>query len=721
MRCTTIRAVAALLCVAAVPLFAQMQDLPPGTEVTADSMEYIEDQKLMVGDGNVVIRQGEATLTADHVQINTLTQWAEAEGNVVYRRGETVWQGGKVRYNLKTKLIDAGESTAYVPPWNISAKSSERISTNEVLLKDVIITTCDPADPEYSIQAREARLIDGRHLRAKGVKFRYLGLPFFYLPNLNRDLGAHDYWWEFVPGYSSRHGAYLLSALNYRMGNQWMGRTRADYRSKRGFGVGQDVMWKGTNEMWDGELNVYYADDEEPFKDAEEEAALTNLVDNERYRIKLADFHSLTERDYIITDINYLSDPNIVKDFFNEEFRENTIPENRISLTHRGDRYTAGILFNKRLNDFYQNVDRLPEVTYDLQRIRIADSPFYYETENSAAQLEQVFAEDSGLDDYDALRVDSRHTVFYPTRQFGFLTLIPRAGYRGTYYSDTVENRTVTTTSIITDSNGVSSVATNLLSVVDKGGSDVRNLFELGFETSFKSHRTWNDVIVLGSDDGFRHIAEPFADYTYVPEPDLVPLDLPQFDAIDQLDERNDVRFGIRNKFQTKRRGRVHDLMDFNIFTTYRFDPKPEQEDFTDVGFDNELRIWDAFPIDFDGSYDTYGSEFSLFNTQISYLFDDQSSISLEYRYRRILDETLDDENQVATELVLFPNRRWSIQLYHRIDVENNRLDEHEYFLQKKSECLGYGIGFRQTDDDWQVWVRLFMLAFPESNIKLGQ
>ncbi|HEY8241383.1 MAG TPA: LPS export ABC transporter periplasmic protein LptC, partial [Kiritimatiellia bacterium] len=475
-----------------------MQDLPPGTEVTADSMEYIEDQKLMVGDGNVVIRQGEATLTADHVQINTLTQWAEAEGNVVYRRGETVWQGGKVRYNLKTKLIDAGESTAYVPPWNISAKSSERISTNEVLLKDVIITTCDPADPEYSIQAREARLIDGRHLRAKGVKFRYLGLPFFYLPNLNRDLGAHDYWWEFVPGYSSRHGAYLLSALNYRMGNQWMGRTRADYRSKRGFGVGQDVMWKGTNEMWDGELNVYYADDEEPFKDAEEEAALTNLVDNERYRIKLADFHSLTERDYIITDINYLSDPNIVKDFFNEEFRENTIPENRISLTHRGDRYTAGILFNKRLNDFYQNVDRLPEVTYDLQRIRIADSPFYYETENSAAQLEQVFAEDSGLDDYDALRVDSRHTVFYPTRQFGFLTLIPRAGYRGTYYSDTVENRTVTTTSIITDSNGVSSVATNLLSVVDKGGSDVRNLFELGFETSFKSHRTWNDVIVLG-------------------------------------------------------------------------------------------------------------------------------------------------------------------------------------------------------------------------------
>jgi LPS-assembly protein len=720
MRCIIRQAVVAVLFSLSTVLHAQTTEsasspFPPGTEVTADSMEYLDEQKLMMGDGNVVIRQGESTLTADRVQVNTETQWAEAEGNVVYRRGSTVWQGQKVRYNLKTRQLDTGESTAFVPPWNIKAASAQRISTNEVLMKDVVITTCDPNNPEYSIQAREARIIDGRHLRAKGVKLRWLGVPFFYMPTMNRDLGAHDYWFEFVPGYSSRNGAYLLSALNYRLGNQWMGRTRVDFRAERGMGYGQDIIWKGTNQLWDGEFNAYYADDDDPFKDDQDFLTYSNLVDNERYRLRLVDFHSLTDRDYVIADINYLSDPTILRDFFNEEYRDATIPENRVTLTHRGDRYTAGLTFNKRLNDFYENVDRLPELTYDLQRIRIADTPFYYETENSAAQLEHVFPEDSAVEDFDAFRADSRHTVYYPTKQFGFLTLIPRAGYRGTYYSDTVENSTLETTQIIAGPTGTATVITNFLATAEPAGSDIRNLFELGFETSFKAHRTWDDVIVLGEDDGFRHIGEPYANYTYIPEPDLLPIDLPQFDEVDTLTEQNNVRFGMRNKFQTKRRGRVHDLMDFDIYTTYRFEKQPLEEDFTDVFFDNELRIWDQFPIDFDGGYDTYESEFSTFNSQVSYMFDDLSSISLEYRFRR------DDTDQIASELVLFPNNKWSFQLYHRVDLDENQLDEQEYFVQRKSDCMGYGVGYRQTDDDYQVWVRLFLLAFPESNIKLGE
>ncbi|MFH0909422.1 MAG: LPS assembly protein LptD [bacterium] len=689
--------------------------LPPGTKITADSLEYLQDRKLMIGTGNVVVNQGADTLSADYMTLQTETQDAYARGNVVYRRGTTVWQGQELKYNLKTRKGDFGEFSSVVPPYFITARESKRISTNEVLLKDVTITTCAGDNPEYMIRAREARLIDGNRIRAKGVTLRYRGVPFFYLPKLARRLDAHDTWFEFVPGYSSRNGLYLLSAYNFRMGRQALGTTHLDYRSNRGWGAGQDFAWKATNDLWSGNFSAYYADDDEPFKDENEEALYKAVEDNQRYRLKLSDFHTLAERDYVITELNYLSDPNVVKDFFDDEYRAETQPENRISLTHRGDRYSAGILLNKRLNDFYENVDRLPEVNFDLQRVRVGESPIYYETENSAAQLEKVFPDSALLDDYDATRVDSRHTFFYPTRQFEFLTLIPRAGYRGTYYSDTFQSNDLVTTTLVTDTNGVTTVTTNRTPVFEAGGSDVRSLYEVGFETSFKAHRTWNDVIVLGQDDGFRHIAEPFANYTYVPEPNLRPFDLPQFDSVDQLDRRNDVRFGVRNKFQTKRRGRVHDLMDFNLFTTYRLDPEPIEEDFADISFDAEFRIWDWLPIDFDGSYDQYNSEFSRFNSQITYLADDQSSASLEYRYQR------DVQDQAAVELVLFPNAKWSFQFYQRYDIDNNRLDEHEYFVQRKTDCLGYGIGFRQTDSDYQVWVRLFLLAFPDSNIKLGQ
>ena len=694
---------------------SELAPLPPGTEITADSLEYLQDKKLMIGSGNVVVKQGNDSLSADYMTLQTETQDAYARGNVVYRRGTTVWQGQELKYNLKTRKGDFGEFSSVVPPYYITAKESKRISTNEMLLTDVTLTTCAGDNPEYMIRAREARLIDGNRLRAKGVTMKYRGLPFFYLPSLARKLDAHDTWFEFVPGYSSRNGAYLLSAYNFRLGRQALGTTHLDYRANRGWAGGQDFAWKGTNDLWNGNFSAYYADDQDPFKDADEEALYGDIEDNERYRLKLSDFHTITERDYLITELNYLSDPNVVKDFFDDEYRAETIPENRISLTHRGDNYSAGILLNKRLNDFYENVDRLPEVNFDLQRVRVGETPFYYETENTAAQLERVFPEGSTVDDYDATRVDSLHTFYYPTRQFDFLTLIPRAGYRGTYYSDTFASNNVITTSLITDTNGVTSLSTNRTTVFEQGGSDIRNLYELGFETSFKGHRTWNDVIVLGQDDGFRHIAEPFANYTYVPEPNLRPFELPQFDSVDTLDRRNDVKFGIRNKFQTKRRGSVHDLMDFNIYTTYRLDPEDYEEDFAPISFDNEFRIWDWLPIDFDGSYDQYESEFQAFNTEITYLADDTSSLSLEYRYLRDL------QDQAAVELILFPNAKWSFQFYQRYDIDNNRLDEHEYFVQRRTDCLGYGVGFRQTDNDYQVWVRLFLLAFPESNIKLGQ
>ena len=293
--------------------------LPPGTEVTADSLEYLQDKKLMIGTGNVVVKQGADTLSADYMTLQTETQDAYARGNVVYRRGANVWQGQELKYNLKTRQGDFGQFNASIFPYFITAKSSKRISTNEMLLNDVTITTCAGDDPEYMIKAREARLIDNNRIKAKGVTLNYRGLPFFYLPKLARRLDAHDTWFEFVPGYSSRNGFYLLSAYNFRMGRQALGTTHVDYRSNRGFGVGQDFAWEATNELYSGNFSAYYADDDEPFKNAEEEAQYGAVEDNERYRLKLSDFHTVSERDYLITELKDLSDQNVVKEFVDEE------------------------------------------------------------------------------------------------------------------------------------------------------------------------------------------------------------------------------------------------------------------------------------------------------------------------------------------------------------------------------------------------------------------
>lgn len=692
-------------------------------DIEADSLEYLTERKLIVGTGNVQIREGEDLLRADYVTVQTDTRDVYARGNVVFRRAGTLWQGQELRYNLRTKQGDFGEFQAYVDPFYVRADDSRRLSDREYKLTGLTLTTCDGDPPDFSIRAREANLTDGTKVKARGVTMYFGAVPFFWLPRLNRDLAGNRSYFQFVPGYSSRSGAFLLTAYGYRWTRNFKTVTRIDPRSKKGVGLGQDFVWQGTNSAGgshNGALQAYYLDDQEPFRNDQEREREQDLVDNERYRLRLTHNQVFTDRDYMISELNYVSDPEMIKDFFDEEYRLSVQPENRASLTHRGDRYTAGILLNTRLNDFYENVNRLPELSLDATRQQVGQSGFYYESQNRAAWLERVFPEGDDDTDYDAIRVDSGHTLSYPTRHFGFLNLTPRAGYRATYYSKTYSTGTITNNVIETDTNGVVTVTNEVKDVVTEEGGDLRNVTELGFETSFKAFRTWDDLIVMGDGDGLRHVAEPYLRHTYVPEPDLLPEDLPQFDSVDELDKRHDLQIGMRNKFQTRRNRVPVDLVDANVYTFYNLDPEEDQNEFSDVFFEADLRLVPWLPVDFDGRYDTDEGELRTFNTQAAFLMDDESSIGLEYRYRR------DDQNMIALETVLFPNARWSFKAYARWDTEADGLQEHSYFLQRKSRCAGYGLGFRhvvgddEEDDDYRVWLQLWLLAFPESSIQLG-
>ena len=696
---------------------------PAGSiDITADSLEYFSDKKLIIGSGNVVVREGEDLLQADYATVQTDSRDVYARGNVIFRRSGSLWQGDELRYNLKTRQGDFGEFQAFVDPYYVRAEDSRRQGTNTYTLKTVTITTCEGESPDFSIRAREASLLDGTRVQARGVMLYFGAVPFFWLPSLNRNLSTHDRYWEFVPGVSSRAGAFLLSAYNYKLGKGLKGITHLDVRAKKGVGVGQDFEWVSTNEpAYEGAVRTYYIDDQEPFRSAAEEEREKDLVDNQRYRLRLQHTQAFSARDYLIGNLNYLSDPDVLKDFFDEEYRLSVQPENRISLIHRGDKFTAGLLLNRRLNDFYENVNRLPELSLDANRQRLGDSGFYYESDSTAGWLQREFPELSDAEAYDAFRIDSSHTVFYPTRHFGFLNLTPRAGYRGTYYSQTFSTQTVSNDLVQTDTNGLVTVTNEIVDVVTEEGSQLRNLYELGFETSFKAFRAWEDLIVMGDGDGLRHVAEPYLKHTYNPEPNLLPEDLPQFDAVDQLNKRHDLRIGMRNKLQTRRNRASVDLMDLNVYTIYRIEKvNKEDEDFSNVFFDGELRLLRSMPIDFDGQYNPYDGGFDTFNTQMAYLFDDQTSVSLEYRYRR------DDQNLVALETLLFPNRRWSFQAYGRWDTEADGLQEHSYYVQRRSSCLGYGLGFRQVKgdegekDDNQFWFQFWLLAFPDSSIKLG-
>ena len=687
-----------------------------GIEVNADQLEYLSDRKMLIGRGNVVVSRGTENLKADYISVRTDTQDCHAKGHVYFTREGTVWEGEELTYCFKTEQGDFGEFKAFLDPYYVTAKDSTRVSPREFVLYNSTITTCEGTKPEFLMRAREAHVYDRLHLRAKGVVFYFGGVPFFYSPYFKADVNGEGLDFDVVPGYSSLMGFFLLTACNYGITETVSGSTHLDYRTKRGVGVGQDFRWKDTNTASKGEITGYYAQDKKPYKDDKEELKRGGTVEEERYRLRLSDTHNVGERDYVITEVNYLSDKYIIQDFFDQEYRDNVQPENRISLTHPQDDYTAGLLINRRLNDFYENVNREPEATLDFSQQQIGESPFYYQGANKAAFMEKVYPETSTNTDFDAFRVFTDHTISYPKKYFGFFNFIPRAGYKGTYYSKTYEDTAEESLVTETDTNGITTVTTNVQTGIRETGSGFRNIYELGFETSFKAFKVLhNDPTVLEHDVGLRHVIEPYTYYTYIPEPNLLPEDLPQFDEIDTYDKRNDIKLGVRNKMQTKRDGGVHDLVDVDVYSTYRLEPEDGQNDFTDISFDTELRLVHWWQMDFDGTYDTYEEGLKTFNTQLAFFAPDETRLSFEYRHEK------DVKDLVTTELDLFPTRKWSLEFYARNEFEAGELEEISGFLIRRSRCMGYGIGAKQVDDENTFWLQIWLLAFPDSQVSLGK
>lgn len=714
-------------------------------DMVADRLEYDADKNLLVGKGNVEVQYLGDILKADYLEVNTATDDAYARGNVYVNQQGTIWEGEELRYNMRTKQGDFGPFKAFSAPFYITARESSREGEDLVALEGVSVTTCEGPKPEYLITARSAMLVDGHLLKSRGVTFRLFSIPFFYLPIYNKDLNHSA--WDFLPGYSSRHGAFLLTKYNYQIAPGVNGAVRLDVRSKRGLALGKDFNWRDVEEdRYRGEVNFYYADDQDPLQDETDELNYGDTVDNERYRLRLQHRQNFTPRDYLTANFNYLSDPLVLDDFFPEEFRRGSQPENRATFTHRDDYFTAGVDLSVRLNDFYSNVNRAPEFFLDVQRQQVYETDLYYESFNRAGFYQRVYAEDSDAEDYDALRADTSHAVYYPMRHFGWLNVIPRAGYRGTYYSETRSTTTTTNLIDVTDEvTGEISQTNQVSRLTMTGAADLRNVFSLGVESSFKAFRKFHDEpTIFGR--GLRHVVEPFVNYTYVPEPNLRPSELPQFDATDQVDLSNYVLFGLRNKLQTRvpssearrsevpgfmneddysfveRGSQIRDLVNVELYTLYRLESLPGESDFGPLYLDGRLRPSDWMELNFDGEFQ-YDEEtqWDVFNTELRLIGRDASSVGLEYRFEQ------DRRDVLALNTSLFPRARWSPGAYWRYDLEEGLLREQEYYVIHKGGCLSWGLGVRDQyqgedrENDLTVWAQIWLTAVPQTRIDSGR
>jgi len=711
--------------------------------------------------GHAVVTKDSDELRADYIKYNTQTEEADAMGNVVLykltwsvvgatnnlssndvtavtniannavsnnaasatnkpgtivRKATAVMRASTLKHSFKTvqgKPTGGADNVIYFyPPFYIKSSKIRQVAEKEYEASSANLTTCTNQFPNwhYHVSATTADIIPGDTLSARNSKFYLGGIPFFYFPYWTKSL-KDDFGFRFYPGYNSRMGAFLKTLFMFRLNPYLKSVTHLDYRNKRGVAYGQDLVWRDTN-AWSGEIGFYYLNDKDP---TEKGTRSDEYLKKERYRIKFSHSQTLGERDGLLSQAQYLSDPYVVMDFFEDDYRLANQPDNYISVTHRGDAFTANLLARSRLNNFYSTVNRIPEASVTFMRQEIGDTIFYYDGQTAASFLQKTYEEgETNKQDYSAFRIDSLHMIYYPEKYFTFLNITPRAGYRATYYSETVQTATSVATNTSTSTNGTTTSTVTTNKTMIPGAADLRSMYELGLEASFKAFRTWDDAL-----GGWRHVVEPYANYTFNPEPNLLPDNLYQFDSIDALDKEHFIKFGVRNKLQTKVDGSPYDLIDFDIYSRYLFEQGSRTTAIDNVHF--ELKTWPAKGVNlyFDGIYDTESSVLSKLNTRLGFKSTDFCTVALEHRYSNAGSSLL------YSTISLSPNAYWTFELYGRCQFETSRLEETWLYVSKKTDCLTFrtGVGLTpgytsetgvEKQDEWRFVFQMWINAFPD-------
>jgi LPS-assembly protein len=477
-------------------------------------------------------------------------------------------------------------------------------------------------------------------------------------------------------------------------------------------GLGPDFNWH-LGRWGEGALQTYYARDLEPGTDL-----LDRDIDEERYRFHLAHMMSPRTNLHVKGVFRYQSDPLIVRDFFEGEYKDNIQPSTYLEVNQLWRNYSLDVLAQPRVNDFFETVERLPDIRLTGFRQQIGATPLFYESESSLAYLRRKFAEGDTNGMFSAMRSDTLHQVVLPQTFFGWLVVTPRVGARFTHYSE-AEGEGATTE----DEN--------------------RGIFNTGAEASFKASQLWKGVSSKFWDvNGLRHIIRPSVNYAFVPNPTvrprelpqfdytipstrLLPIDFPDFNAIDEIDSQNVMRLGLQNKLQTKRKRVVENIVDWEMFADYRITRRTGQPSFSDLFSELDLRPFSWLTL---SSEIRYGlSESALQETYHRLALTPNATWSAAIGHRFLRDDPQFGpdfgHNLIATTFYYRLNDNWGLRTSHHFEARDSTLEEQYYTVYRDFRSWTGALTFRVQDNregptDFTVAFTFNLKAFPRFDLR---
>jgi hypothetical protein len=662
-------------------------------------------------------------LTADSAVVNTQTGEVEADGNVHIESSGMIWEGEHIQYNVKTAIMRSEQfRTGHLPVFVAGVDLTGNITNKVYYAHQAYVTTDDYGEPAYQVHASTIKIIPGKSVQMWNAVVYVEGVPVFYFPYYERNLGPRANNFTTTPGYRSRYGGYLLSTYNWYLGDVAEGKVHVDYRASRGPGAGPDVKLH-LGQWGEATIKYYYQYDTRANYSTNVYPYYGNMPQN-RQRFYL-DWQATPATNLNLKAmVNYQSDPLFLHDFFEGYYTQNPQPNTFVEANQYWDNWSLDALSTPRINSFFSQIERLPDVKLTGFSQQVPGTPLYYDSESSAGWYRAwdanatngLYPGTNGIYAAEAARADTYHQITLPWTFFNWLNVTPRVGGRLTYYS----------------SQGFTNGQPN---------SEVyREVLNTGVRVGFQASQLWPDATnTLLQVNGLRHIIEPSADYVFVPDPSVPPAQLPPFDAerpslmlspvdfpdynsIDSIDTMNVIRFGLRNILQTKRNGQLDDLVNWNVLLDWRLDPRPGQASLNDLYSSLEFkpRSWISFESQV--RYDLDGGNLNLAFHQVTFTPSDRWSWGLSHWYLRSGFVGPDENNFVASTFYYKLDDNWGLRAAHTFNVQSGILQEQAYTIFRDLRSWTAALTFRVEDNsgsspDFTVAFAFSLKAIPTTHV----
>ncbi|PYI71171.1 MAG: hypothetical protein DMF02_07160 [Verrucomicrobia bacterium] len=708
-------------------------------EITSTG-ETTYENGLATARDNVAIHIGNTDIYADYAQYNPSTHDVVLRGHVRIYREASLYIAESGVYNTETKKIRAQTARTESVPYFLKGGNVTSISDNGYLVQGGNFTTNDTARPDFHLHAQKIRYYEDDRVIFQYVTAYIGNVPIFWFPYLYQSL-SDTFSFSVTPAYTSTWGPSLLTQVMFPITDYIKGRLRLDYFGRRGPGIGFDpIIDYGKDKSGQARLKTFYIDDQNP------DINQTNIprvgVPESRYRVGLEDRTNFTDDIYATANITKLSDQYVMQDYYPGEFRIDPVPDNVVAVTKTNPFFTLTGIERFQANDFFTTTERQPEVVLDIKRHGLFGGPIFYEGEAGFANLRLQFPEGLGIKNYGTDRFDTFHQLTYPNTYFGWLSFVPRVGYRGTYYGKTWDLGSTVfvppTNPLVPDFILPPPTTTNPIKF---DGDTFRSVFDTGAEASFKISQKWENVQSRAFGlDGLMHVIQPFTDFSYVkedgpnplsilqfdrfePSTQLRAIDFPQFTPIDSIASWTVWRLGVRNRLETRRDDQTITWFELDTFVDVNFTNPYDRTDYSNLF--NNLRFnplpWMSLSIN--SQLPAFSKGFTEVDTVASVQPLANLQVNVAHRYL--------NGNPFFQDSSLFVfggycrlNDNWSVGVQEQYEAETGLLEEQRYSVYRdlSSWVASFGGIIRDNNGvkEYGLLFTVTLKAFPKLGFDLN-